>query len=70
MIMHHFLTVTQVAQYAVDNDGHMPVLYEQGKAVGEITLIRFLDVPEVEILAGGRTIKRNADDEIEVMYPL
>lgn len=67
---HQYPTVMQVAQYAVDHDGDMPVLYEQGRAVGVILKIRFLDVPEVEILAGGRRIHRNADDEIEVMYPL
>ena len=67
---HQYPTVMQVAQYAVDNDGDMPVLYDRGQAVGVILKIRFLDVPEVEILAGGRVFKRNADDEIEVMYPL
>lgn len=68
--MRQFMTVIQVAQIAVDNEGRMPVLYVQGQTVGEIERIVFQNVPEVHLLAGGQIIKRNADDEIEVMYPL
>jgi len=68
--MKQFMTVTQVAQVAVDNDGRMPILYVQGQAVGEIERIVFQDVSEVHLLAGGQIIERSAEDEIEVMYPL